>query len=150
MKRGLTRVEAMDYVGVKRRTFDALWRPRLIAIPQGSSLIFDRADLDRLFDELKASAAASLDEAAVCSLGAGGNETQGELRSHMHSEPPSVAKVSSTSDERRRGETYEPGKPKVARRCWRRPNGALAAASSPAHDAPAGGPPAGAPATFHG
>lgn len=55
--RGLTYAEAMAYVGVKRRTFDAVWRPRLVAIPQGSSLIFDRLDLDRLFDELKAAAA---------------------------------------------------------------------------------------------
>ncbi len=55
--RGLTYAEAMAYVGVKRRTFDEVWRPRLVAIPQGSSLIFDRQDLDRLFDEFKAAAA---------------------------------------------------------------------------------------------
>lgn len=55
--RGLTYAEAMAYVGVKRRTFDEVWRPRLVAIPQGSSLIFDRLDLDRLFDEFKAAAA---------------------------------------------------------------------------------------------
>jgi hypothetical protein len=53
MKRGMSYAEAMAYVGVKRRTFDAAWRPRLNAIHQGTSLIFDRNDLDRLFDELK-------------------------------------------------------------------------------------------------
>lgn len=56
MKRGLAYAEAMVYVGVKRRTFDEKWRPRLVAIKQGSSLLFDRVDLDRLFDEFKADA----------------------------------------------------------------------------------------------
>jgi hypothetical protein len=53
MKRGMSYAEAMAYVGVKRRTFDAAWRPRLNPVHQGTSLIFDRYDLDRLFDELK-------------------------------------------------------------------------------------------------
>jgi len=57
LKRGLTYAEAMAYVGVKRRTFDEVWRPRLVAIRQGSSIIFDKHDLDRLFDEFKARAA---------------------------------------------------------------------------------------------
>jgi hypothetical protein len=57
MKRGLSYVEAMSYVGVKRRTFDATWRPRLSALHQGTSLIFDRQELDRLFEELKTSEA---------------------------------------------------------------------------------------------
>lgn len=53
MKRGLTYLEAIDYVGVKRRTFDLLWRPHLVAIPQGTCLIFDREDLDKLFSQFK-------------------------------------------------------------------------------------------------
>lgn len=57
MKRGLTHAEAIAYVGVKRRTFDEAWRPRLIAMPQGSCLIYDIKDLDRLFDEMKLEAA---------------------------------------------------------------------------------------------
>jgi hypothetical protein len=57
MKRGLTYAEALSYVGVRRRTFDEQWRPHLVAIPQGSCLIFDKTDLDRLFDEKKAAAA---------------------------------------------------------------------------------------------
>lgn len=57
MKRGLTYAEAMAYVGTKRRTFDTVWRPRLVAMRQGACLIYDRADLDRLFDEFKADAA---------------------------------------------------------------------------------------------
>lgn len=56
-KRGLTYAEALAYVGVKRRTFDEAWRPRLIAIRQGSCVIFDKRDLDQLFDEFKARAA---------------------------------------------------------------------------------------------
>lgn len=57
MKRGYTYAQAMAYAGVKRRTFDTTWRPRLVAIRQGSCLLYDRADLDRLFDEFKADAA---------------------------------------------------------------------------------------------
>lgn len=53
MKRGLSYQEAMKYAGVKRRTFDAKWRPKLKPMKQGSSLIFDRLDIDRLFDEFK-------------------------------------------------------------------------------------------------
>lgn len=58
MKRGYTYAEAMAYVGVKRRTFDEKWRPRLVAMTQGSSKIYDRSDLDALFDEFKKEAAA--------------------------------------------------------------------------------------------
>lgn len=56
MKRGLTYLEAIDYVGVKRRTFDTQWRPHLVAMSQGTSLIFDREDLDKLFDQFKQNA----------------------------------------------------------------------------------------------
>lgn len=58
LKRGLTHAEAIEYVGVKRRTFDEVWRPRLVAMRQGSCVIFDRHDLDKLFDEFKAASAA--------------------------------------------------------------------------------------------
>jgi hypothetical protein len=57
MRRGLTYAQAIDYVGVKRRTFDTDWRPHLVEMPQGSSVIFDREDLDRLFEAKKAQAA---------------------------------------------------------------------------------------------
>jgi hypothetical protein len=57
LKRGLSYAEAMAYVGVKRRTFDEVWRPHLVAVPQGTSLVFDRQDLDALFDRFKADAA---------------------------------------------------------------------------------------------
>jgi hypothetical protein len=63
-KRGLTYQEAMAYVGVKRRTFDAVWRPQLVAMPQGACLIFDRLDLDRLFEQFKAKQMPGLDTAA--------------------------------------------------------------------------------------
>lgn len=64
MKRGLNQQEAREYVGAKRRTWEALWVPRLVGIPQGVSLIFDRIDLDRLFDEFKAVAAGVTTDAA--------------------------------------------------------------------------------------
>ena len=56
-KRGFTRQEAMAYVGVKRRTWDTQWEPRLVGMPQGVCVIFDRYDLDRVFDEFKSAAA---------------------------------------------------------------------------------------------
>jgi hypothetical protein len=64
MKRGLTYLEAIDYVGVKRRTFDIRWRPHLAAMAQGTSLIFDREDLDKLFDRFKAISADGSEGAA--------------------------------------------------------------------------------------
>ena len=56
MKRGLNQQEAMAYVGVKRRTWEANWAPRLTGLHQGVCLIYDKQDLDRLFDEMKAEA----------------------------------------------------------------------------------------------
>lgn len=58
-KRGMNYDESMKYVGVKRRTFDEKWRPRLIVMQEGTCRIFDRLDLDKLFDEFKAQAAAA-------------------------------------------------------------------------------------------
>lgn len=58
-KRGFTQQQAMEYVGAKRRTWEALWAPRLVAIKQGVCLIYDRQDLDRVFDQLKAEAASA-------------------------------------------------------------------------------------------
>jgi len=51
--RGLNIQEAMAYVGVKRRTFDEKWMPRLTTFNNGTSKIIDRLDLDVLFDEIK-------------------------------------------------------------------------------------------------
>lgn len=54
MNRGLTYAIAISisisipYVGVERRKFDAHWRPRLTALPQGSAPIFDRRELAAL------------------------------------------------------------------------------------------------------
>ncbi len=59
-KRGLTQQQAMAYVGAKRRTWEAVWAPRLVAIKQGVCLIYDRRDLDRVFDQLKAEAASAV------------------------------------------------------------------------------------------
>jgi hypothetical protein len=49
----------MEYVGAKRRTWETVWAPRLVAIKQGVCLIYDRHDLDRVFDQLKADAASA-------------------------------------------------------------------------------------------
>jgi hypothetical protein len=51
MKRGLTYEEAIDYVGVKRRNFDEKWKPRLRSMKQGTSTLYDKRELDSLFDE---------------------------------------------------------------------------------------------------
>lgn len=53
MKRGLNQQEAMAYLGVPRRTFLEVWRPRLNPIRAGNSLIFDKRELDALFDQMK-------------------------------------------------------------------------------------------------
>lgn len=66
LKRGLPLAETMAYVGVKRRTFDALWSPRLVALHQGTALLFDRQDLDRLFDEFKQERPANLQLQTTC------------------------------------------------------------------------------------
>lgn len=77
IKRGLSYAEAMAYVGVKRRTFDQEWRPHLVAVPSGTTLIFDRHDIDALFERRKAQAAgtppASNDDQAEPEIGAAHN-----------------------------------------------------------------------------
>ena len=60
MNRGLTYANAIAYIGVKRRTFDAHSRPRLTALPQGTALIFDRSEIDRLFDQFKLQCATAI------------------------------------------------------------------------------------------
>jgi hypothetical protein len=51
-KRGYTYAEAMAYLGLKRRAFDAHIRSRLsAAVPCGTARVFQRVDLDRAWDE---------------------------------------------------------------------------------------------------
>ena len=71
-KRGLSYAEAINYVGVKRRTFDSKWRPRLVAMNQGTSVIFDREELDRLFEQFKLESEG--ERISPCSVGATGQE----------------------------------------------------------------------------
>jgi hypothetical protein len=53
-KRGYRYVEAMNYLGLKRKAFERHIRPRLPApTPCGTSLVFERADLDRAWDEYR-------------------------------------------------------------------------------------------------
>ena len=52
-KRGFNRVEAIAYLGVKTRFFEAEVRPHLTPTKMGTSLVFDRFDLDRVFDDIK-------------------------------------------------------------------------------------------------
>ncbi len=51
MRRGLTYEEAFEYVGVKRRTFDEKWKPLLRSMKQGTSTLYDKRELDSLFDQ---------------------------------------------------------------------------------------------------
>ena len=51
MRRGLTYEEAFEYVGVKRRTFDEKWKPLLRSMKQGTSTLYDKHELDSLFDQ---------------------------------------------------------------------------------------------------
>jgi hypothetical protein len=53
-KRGFNRQEAIGYLGVKGRFFDERIRPNLSGIRMGTGVIFDRVDLDRVFEEYKA------------------------------------------------------------------------------------------------
>ena len=52
-KRGFNAQEAMKYLGVKRKAFDKYFRPFLKPLPFGTSLIFDRLDLDKILDDYK-------------------------------------------------------------------------------------------------
>ena len=52
-RRGLNRQQAIDYLGIKGTYFDKEIRPRLHGIKMGTSMIFDRHDLDIVFEQLK-------------------------------------------------------------------------------------------------
>jgi hypothetical protein len=58
-KRGFTYAEAINYLGIGRRTFDTGWKFWLPSFRQGTAVIYDRADLDALFEQRKAEAAAA-------------------------------------------------------------------------------------------
>ena len=108
MNRGLSYAEAMKYVGVKRRTFDEEWRPHLTAMRQGSCLVFDRLDLDALFDQFKRQAAGDQgdDEGGDCSVA---NDAQNGTRNGR-----SITERGVTKWAKRHGastpETTEPGR----------------------------------------
>ena len=50
-KRGYNCQEAAHYVGIKRRAFEKHFRPLVAGTRIGTSLIFDRFDLDRILEE---------------------------------------------------------------------------------------------------
>lgn len=52
-KRGFNKTEAMHYLGVKRDSFERYFQPNLAAVRIGTSLLFDRFDLDRVYDMIK-------------------------------------------------------------------------------------------------
>jgi hypothetical protein len=52
-KRGFNRHEAIAYLGVKGRFFDERIRPHVSGARMGTGVIFDRVDLDRVFEEYK-------------------------------------------------------------------------------------------------
>lgn len=51
-RRGLTREDAISYLGVKGTFFDKQIRSKLSSQKMGTSLIFDKRELDKVFDEL--------------------------------------------------------------------------------------------------
>lgn len=58
LQRGFRAEAAMRYLGLKRRAFDAV-KDQLQPIRSGASKIYDRHDLDALFERLKARSASS-------------------------------------------------------------------------------------------
>lgn len=53
-KRGYSYGEAIAYLGIKRRAFDRYIRPRLPPpTPCGTSLVFERADLDHAWEDYR-------------------------------------------------------------------------------------------------
>ena len=52
-KRGYNCQEALAYLGVKRRAFETYFRPYLTPVRLGTSVVFDRIDLDRVLDDHK-------------------------------------------------------------------------------------------------
>ena len=53
VKRGFNTQEAMEYLGIKRKAFDKHFRPYLIAMPFGTSVLFDKVDLDQVWEDYK-------------------------------------------------------------------------------------------------
>lgn len=51
-RRGLNRQQAIEYLGVKSTYFDKEVRPLLRARKMGTSMVFDRNELDTVFDQL--------------------------------------------------------------------------------------------------
>jgi hypothetical protein len=51
-RRGLNRQQAIDYLGVKSTYFDKEIRPLLHARKMGTSMVFDRLELDTIFDQI--------------------------------------------------------------------------------------------------
>jgi hypothetical protein len=52
-RRGLNRQQAFDYLGVKSSYFNKEIRPLLTAMRMGTSVVFDRHDLDIVFERIK-------------------------------------------------------------------------------------------------
>ena len=52
-KRGYNAQESMAYLGIKRKAFDKFFRPYLIPVKFGTSIVFDVIDLDAVMDDYK-------------------------------------------------------------------------------------------------
>ena len=115
LRRGLTQAEAMAYFGVKRRRFDQI---KLLLTPsrQGTSLIYDIHELDRVWDleiarpveVAQESVASALPMASVVDSAAGLAEF-----SSLHGRPltngakPWVVKAASIRTQRESGKSTE-------------------------------------------
>ena len=51
-RRGLNRQQAIEYLGIKSTYFDKEIRPLLHARKMGTSMVFDRRELDSVFDQI--------------------------------------------------------------------------------------------------
>ncbi|MBI3222299.1 MAG: hypothetical protein HYZ46_04335 [Nitrosomonadales bacterium] len=51
-RRGLNRQDAIDYLGIKGTYFDKEIRPLLRARKMGTSMVFDRLELDSVFEQI--------------------------------------------------------------------------------------------------
>jgi hypothetical protein len=89
-KRGLNCQEAAAYLGVKRRAFERYIRPHLASVKLGTSVIFDRFDLDRVFEEYKG-------RSGRPSELKGGNTVWADQRCGAYTPPTTVPGVSTKS-----------------------------------------------------
>ena len=56
IQRGFNRQQAISYLGIKGSFFDKAIRPMLVGVRMGTAMIFDRFELDTVFEQFKLAA----------------------------------------------------------------------------------------------